>query len=247
MRNRPLGRTGLFVSELCLGTMTFGGGEGMWAQIGNLQQADAERLIGQALDAGINFIDTADQYSGGLAEQITGQALKNLKVPRESVVVATKVVRRDGARAEHARRLARPHPRRRESESEAPSARSHRPLSDSCIRCGDTDRRNDARARSAGAPRPRSLHRCIQLGRVANRQGGWHRRTARSDALGIAAGLLHDCRPRPRARNHSDAAQRRDRPVGVEPACRRIAQRQVRARTEGQNKEAGARPSTFRR
>src|SRR5687767_1437141 len=91
MRNRPLGRTGLFVSEVCLGTMTFGGGEGMWAQIGNLQQTDAERLIGQALDAGINFIDTADMYSGGLAEQITGQALKNLKVPRESVVIATKV------------------------------------------------------------------------------------------------------------------------------------------------------------
>ncbi len=79
MRNRPLGRTGLFVSELCLGTMTFGGCEGMWAQIGNLQQADAERLIGPALDAGINFIDTADMYSGGLAEQITGQALKNFR------------------------------------------------------------------------------------------------------------------------------------------------------------------------
>ena len=91
MRNRPLGRTGLFVSELCLGTMTFGGGEGIWAQIGNLQQAEAERLVGQSLDAGINFIDTADVYAGGLSEQITGQALKNLKVPRDSVVVATKV------------------------------------------------------------------------------------------------------------------------------------------------------------
>jgi aryl-alcohol dehydrogenase-like predicted oxidoreductase len=91
MRNRPLGRTGLFVSELCLGTMTFGGGAGIWGQIGALQQADAERLVGQALDAGINFIDTADVYAGGLSEQITGQALKNLKVPRENVVVATKV------------------------------------------------------------------------------------------------------------------------------------------------------------
>ncbi len=91
MRYLPLGRTGLFVSELCLGTMTFGGGEGIWAQIGDLQQADAERLVGSALDAGINFIDTADTYSGGLAEQITGQALKNLKVPRENVIVATKV------------------------------------------------------------------------------------------------------------------------------------------------------------
>lgn len=91
MRNHPLGRTGLFVSELCLGTMTFGGGEGIWGQIGALQQADAERLVGQALDAGINFIDTADVYAGGLSEQITGQALKNLKLPRESVIIATKV------------------------------------------------------------------------------------------------------------------------------------------------------------
>ncbi|KQW38946.1 aldo/keto reductase [Rhizobacter sp. Root404] len=91
MRHHPLGRTGLFVSELCLGTMTFGGSDGIWGKIGDLQQADAERLVGAALDAGINFIDTADVYSGGVSEQITGQALKNLKVVRDSVVVATKV------------------------------------------------------------------------------------------------------------------------------------------------------------
>lgn len=97
MRNLPLGRTGLFVSELCLGTMTFGGGEGIWGKIGDLQQADAERLIGQALDSGINFIDTADVYAGGRSETITGQALKNLKVPREQVVVATKVFGETGA------------------------------------------------------------------------------------------------------------------------------------------------------
>ncbi len=92
MRHHPLGRTGLFVSELCLGTMTFGGSdEGLWGKIGRLQQGDADRLVGQALDAGVNFIDTADVYAGGASEQITGQALKNLKVPRENVVVATKV------------------------------------------------------------------------------------------------------------------------------------------------------------
>ncbi|HZZ12701.1 MAG TPA: aldo/keto reductase [Paraburkholderia sp.] len=91
MRYNQLGRTGVFVSELCFGTMTFGGGEGIWKQIGDLQQADAERLVGRALDAGINFIDTADVYSEGVSEQITGQALKNLKVPRDKVVVATKV------------------------------------------------------------------------------------------------------------------------------------------------------------
>ena len=91
MRHRMLGRTGLFVSELCLGTMTFGGGEGMWKQIGALQQDEAERLVGAAIDGGVNFIDTADVYSEGLSEQITGQALRNLKIPRDEVVVATKV------------------------------------------------------------------------------------------------------------------------------------------------------------
>jgi aryl-alcohol dehydrogenase-like predicted oxidoreductase len=96
MRNHPLGRTGLFVSELCLGTMTFGGTDGIWGKIGDLGQGDAERLVGQAIDAGINFIDTADVYSGGVSEQITGQALKNLKIARESVVVATKVFGESG-------------------------------------------------------------------------------------------------------------------------------------------------------
>jgi aryl-alcohol dehydrogenase-like predicted oxidoreductase len=91
MRYKPLGRTGLFVSELCLGTMTFGGSGAIWSKIGDLGQSEAERLIGQAIEAGINFIDTADVYSAGMSEQITGQALRNLKVPRDEVIVATKV------------------------------------------------------------------------------------------------------------------------------------------------------------
>ena len=82
MRHHALGKTGLFVSELCLGTMTFGGTDGMWGKIGTLGQVEAEQLIGQAVDAGINFIDTADVYAGGRSEIITGQALKNLKIPR---------------------------------------------------------------------------------------------------------------------------------------------------------------------
>ena len=107
MRMNKLGRTGLFVSELCLGAMTFGGGEGMWRTIGNLQQGDAERLVGRAIDGGVNFIDTADIYSEGLSEEITGQALKNLKIPRENVVVATKVYgpTGDGANSAGASRL----------------------------------------------------------------------------------------------------------------------------------------------
>ena len=91
MRFNRLGRTGLFVSELCLGTMTFGGTSGIWGQIGNLGQDEADRLVARSLEAGINFIDTADVYGGGRSEEITGQALRNLKVPRADVVVATKV------------------------------------------------------------------------------------------------------------------------------------------------------------
>ena len=108
MRNHPLGRTGLFVSELCLGTMTFGGSDGIWGKIGNLGQGEVDRLVGQALDAGVNFIDTADVYSGGVSEQLTGQALKNLKIPRESVVVATKVFGETGPGA-NARGASRGH------------------------------------------------------------------------------------------------------------------------------------------
>ncbi|UHL63054.1 aldo/keto reductase [Paralcaligenes sp. KSB-10] len=109
MRYKKFGRTGLFVSELCLGTMTFGGQDGMWGQIGTLQQLEADRLIGHALDAGINFIDTADIYSEGNSEIITGQALKNLKVPRENVVVATKVYGETGTKSVNSRGMSRYH------------------------------------------------------------------------------------------------------------------------------------------
>jgi aryl-alcohol dehydrogenase-like predicted oxidoreductase len=109
MRYRKFGDTGLFVSELCLGTMTFGGQGPVWSQIGDVQQGDAERLVGSALDAGINFIDTADVYSEGRSEIITGQALKNLKVPRENVVVATKVFGETGTRGANSRGLSRYH------------------------------------------------------------------------------------------------------------------------------------------
>jgi len=94
MRFNKLGRSGLIVSELCLGTMTFGGQEGMWGRIGQLQQDEADALVKAALDAGINFIDTANVYAEGRSEAILGQALKNLGVRREEVVVATKVLGR---------------------------------------------------------------------------------------------------------------------------------------------------------
>jgi aryl-alcohol dehydrogenase-like predicted oxidoreductase len=77
---RPLGRTGVQVSRLCLGTMMFGA----W---GNTDHDDAVRIIHRGLDAGINFVDTADVYSNGESEEILGKALKDR---RDDVVLATK-------------------------------------------------------------------------------------------------------------------------------------------------------------
>lgn len=92
MKMRQLGRSGLFVSELCLGTMTFGGSGDMWGMIGQLRQPQADDLVKVALEGGINFIDTANIYATGESETILGQSLKNLGVAREDVVIATKVL-----------------------------------------------------------------------------------------------------------------------------------------------------------
>ncbi len=92
MKYNQLGRTGLFVSEICLGAMTFGGNPdaGVWGMIGGLGQDDVDAIIGRALAAGVNFIDTADIYSFGASERRVGQALKNLGAARKDVVIATK-------------------------------------------------------------------------------------------------------------------------------------------------------------
>ena len=95
MRYRLFGKTGLYVSELCLGTMTFGG-KGFWEAIGRLTASEAETLIGTALDGGVNFIDTADVYSEGESEKHVGMALASLGRPRDQVIVATKVRGRTG-------------------------------------------------------------------------------------------------------------------------------------------------------
>jgi aryl-alcohol dehydrogenase-like predicted oxidoreductase len=91
MKYNRLGNTGLYVSELCLGTMTFGGGGGIWQHIGDLKQDQVNALVRQSHEAGINFIDTADVYSEGLSEELTGKAISELGIPREDIVLATKV------------------------------------------------------------------------------------------------------------------------------------------------------------
>ncbi len=88
MNYRRLGNTGLIVSELCLGTMTFGS---QFFNIATLDQAGSDELVKHSLEAGINFFDTADVYSFGQSEEITGQAIKNAGASRDAVIIATKV------------------------------------------------------------------------------------------------------------------------------------------------------------
>ncbi|MEJ0026127.1 MAG: aldo/keto reductase [Rhizomicrobium sp.] len=99
MKYNQLGHSGLFVSEICLGTMTFAGdvkNAGIWAAIGDVGQKEATALVARSLEAGVNFLDTADVYSLGNSEKLTGQALKDIGVKRSDVVVATKCYGRVG-------------------------------------------------------------------------------------------------------------------------------------------------------
>jgi aryl-alcohol dehydrogenase-like predicted oxidoreductase len=89
MKYRLLGNTGLYVSELCLGTMTFGA-KGFWEVMGGLQQTEVDLLVRESFDQGINFFDTANVYSFGESETLLGQAIKNTGLPRNEIVVATK-------------------------------------------------------------------------------------------------------------------------------------------------------------
>ena len=92
MQYNRFGSTGLIVSELCLGAMTFGTNPGRFGAVAGLDQVASTALVKQALDAGINFIDTANVYTTGQSEEFTGQALRDLGIARSDVIVATKAM-----------------------------------------------------------------------------------------------------------------------------------------------------------
>jgi aryl-alcohol dehydrogenase-like predicted oxidoreductase len=92
MKYNFLGNTGVLVSEICFGTMTFGGSEeGIWGNIGRVQQDEVNQMIKTVVDAGINFIDTANVYSYGKSEALLGQSIIDLGLNRNNLVIATKV------------------------------------------------------------------------------------------------------------------------------------------------------------
>jgi len=90
MEYTTLGKTGVIVSKLCFGTMTFGG-RGFWEAIGKQTMEEVNKLIATAYEAGINFIDTANVYSEGESERLLGNAISTLGLPRQELFVATKV------------------------------------------------------------------------------------------------------------------------------------------------------------
>src|ERR1700686_808217 len=96
MEYATLGNTGLLVSRLCFGTMTFGDGRGLFKAISTVDQAGADELVKASIDGGINFFDTAENYTEGESEKILGRSLKNLNIARKDVVIATKVYSRVG-------------------------------------------------------------------------------------------------------------------------------------------------------
>src|ERR1700678_3684802 len=96
MKYNTLGHTGLLVSELCLGTMTFATGEGIWKPIAGVEQSLVDELVRLSLNAGINFVDTADVYTNGESEKVLAQAIANLGIARKDIVIATKAYGRTG-------------------------------------------------------------------------------------------------------------------------------------------------------
>ncbi len=245
MRYRPLGRTGQFVSEICLGTMTFAGGAGFWQAIGKLDQAQSTALVGRALEKGVNFIDTANVYSEGQSEVQLGQALRDLGVKREDVIVATKVRGRMGPGPNARRPVARPYPRSDRRQPEASRPRARGPLPDPRLRSGHADRGDAESARQLRRARPRAHDRLLEPRRLADHEGAGDLRQARARPVRDRPGLLFDRGPRARARDPAARRGSGPRRDGVEPARGRLPVRQVHARQARRQRLRAALRSTF--
>src|SRR5262245_53430704 len=167
-----LGRAGLKISNLCLGTMSFGTTD--W-QRWTIDERRSRNIVRTALDTGINFFDTADVYSNGASEEILGRALRELQRPRRRRG-CHQSKRTDGAAAQRSGPLAKAHTRRRGGVAEASAYGLHRSLSDPLLGSRSADRRNAQRVGRFGPNRKgpvcRGLqHVCMGICEVALRRG----------------------------------------------------------------------------
>ncbi len=216
MNYRTLGRTGVKVSPLCLGAMMFGA----W---GNPDHDDSIRIIHRALDAGINFIDTADVYSRGESEEIVGKALAGGK--RDNVVLATKVHGTMGDDPNEFGNTRRWIIREVENSLTTPADGLDRPLPDPPARGGHRHRRDARRADRPGAGRQGPIHRLLDVSREPDRRGAVGRGAARARAVRVRAAAVLDPRTRRRERRAPDLPAARHGRDPVEPARRRMADR----------------------
>ena len=171
MRYRLLGRTGLYVSELCLGTMTFGG-QGFWKVMGGLGQDAATALVKQAFEAGVNLIDTANVYSLGESETLAGNAIKSLGLPRDELIVATKATGVMDEKAANARGpIALPPDEPGGREPQAAAARPHRPVPAARLRSAHAAGGSAVRVERPGPLGQGTVHRSVQHGGLAGHEG----------------------------------------------------------------------------
>ena len=226
MEYATLGNTGLLVSKLCFGTMTFGDGRGIFKAISAVGQAGADELVKTSIDDGINFFDTADNYTDGESEKILGQSLKNLNIARKDVVIATKVYSRVGP-----------------GRNDIGASRGHiMDAVEASLRRLQTDHIDLYQIHGNDAVTPveetlRALDTLVQQGKVRyigcsnwqawNCQSPGHLRVQEPDPIRHASSLLLDRRPRSRTGNRSPAAIRKGRPARMESACRWLAVRKV--------------------
>ena len=218
-----LGNTGLKVSRICLGCMTYGSpatgkllpGRQPWA----LGEADSAPFFRQALDLGINFWDTANVYSGGDSEIVIGRFLKQNNIRRESMVIATKVCS----------------PMR--EEPQAPPDRLHRPLPDPPLGLRNADRRNSGSTSRCSEGRKGPLHRRVVNVCMAVRQGPLYLAPQWMDPLRLHAEPLEPSLPRRRTRDDRPLQVGRHRrnsmeSLGARPACAPVAERNHKARRD---------------
>ena len=168
MEYRQLGNSGLKVSVLTMGTMTFGG-KGNFAKVGNLQLDEVRKLIDIVADAGVNLIDTADVYSGGASEELIGEAMGQKRKP--GMLIATKA-RFPMGEGPNDRGLSRWHLIRAcEASLKRLQDRRHRPLSGASVGRPDPARGDDGGARQSRARGQGALHRLLELVRLAHDEG----------------------------------------------------------------------------
>ena len=172
-----LGNTGLRVSRVCLGMMSYGKHESRpWA----LDEAEAEPIVRRAVEGGITFFDTADVYNGGQSEVVTGRVLPQALRHARGVRRRDEGARADDARRERPRPLAQAHPRLDRRVAAAARARLRRPLPDPPLGPADADRGDDGGAARRRRGRQGALHRREQHVRLAVREGAVGREDARS-------------------------------------------------------------------